>query len=396
MGTESNIFKFYLFKFISAMFFHSPIFVIYLRGYISLTEVMVLEVFAGFTTMILEIPSGAFADMVGRKQAMLVGTASFSLAYLIYLKAPSIVPLFPFILFIVARCLTATSITFLSGADSAFLYDSLKEIGLENDFRKIMGNAQALYELGIAFAALVGGLLTKIDISTPYVANVCIFIVASLVILTFREPRHYETLRLAQYWKHQKESVRFVLMHPRVRWITFFYGMVHTFTFIGLILFTQPYLALVGVPLPYFGFIYCAAVLFSAVIAKTCYKIDERLSERKSLFMMPGFLFLAYLAMSQITQIYGIVFLLFIHFVVAYLTPIMDHHTHVHLKSISRATVLSVRNLAGGIASAIFSPFLGYIADTYSLTTALILSAAIILVLSTIMFPFFRLSAKTV
>ena len=84
MGIESNIVKFYLFKFISAMFFHAPIFVIYLRGYISLTQVMVLEVFAGFTTVLLEIPSGAFADMVGRKQAMFVGSASFSLAYFIY------------------------------------------------------------------------------------------------------------------------------------------------------------------------------------------------------------------------------------------------------------------------------------------------------------------------
>ena len=395
MGTESNIVKFYLFKFISAMFFHSPIFVIYLRGYISLTQVMILEVFAGVTTMLLEIPSGAFADMVGRKQAMFVGSTSFSLAYLIYLKAPIIVPQFPFILFIVARCLTATAITFLSGADSAFLYDSLKEIGLEKNFRKTMGNAQALYELGIAFAALVGGLLTKVDISMPYVANVCIFFVASLLVLTFKEPRHYETLRLAHYWKHQKESVRFVLMNPRVRWITLFYGMVHTFTFIGLILFTQPYLAFVGVPLPYFGFIYCAAVLFSAVIAKYCYKIDEKLSERKSLFIMPAFLFLAYLSMSRVTQVYGVAFLLFIHFVVAYLTPIMDHHTHVHVESINRATVLSVRNLAGGIASVIFSPFLGYIADTYSLTISLLWSAAIIFFLSVMMFPFFRPNAKT-
>ena len=396
MGTESNIIKFYLFKFISAMFFHGPIFVIYLRGYISLTQVMILEVFAGFTTVVLEIPSGAFADMVGRKQAMFVGSASFSLAYLIYLKAPSILPLFPFILFIVARCLTATSITFLSGADSAFLYDSLKEIGLEKDFSKIMGNAQALYQLGIASAALVGGLLTKVDISTPYVANVCIFIVASLVILTFKEPRHYETLRLNQYWKHQIESVRFVLTHPRVRWITFFYGMVHTFTFIGLILFIQPYMALVDVPLPFFGFVYCVAVLFSAVIAKYCYRIDEKLGERKSLYMMPAFLFLAFLSMSRITQIYGVVFILFIYFVVAYLIPIMDHHTHVHVKSVNRATVLSVRNLSAGIASAILSPFLGYIADTYSLTTSLLFSAEIIFVLSVIMFPFLKMDPKTV
>jgi MFS family permease len=357
---------------------------------------MILEVFAGFTTMLLEIPSGAFADMVGRKQAMLLGSASFSLAYFIYLNAPGIVPLFPFILFIVARCLTATAITFLSGADSAFLYDSLKEIGLEKNFSRIMGNAQALYQLGIAFAALVGGLLTEVDISTPYVANVCIFLVASLVVLTFKEPRHYETLRLGQYWKHQMESVRFVFTHPRVRWITFFYGMIHTFTFIGLILFIQPYMALVGVPLPFFGFVYCVAVLFSAVIAKYCYRIDKKLGERKSLFMMPGFLFLAYLFMSGITRIYGVVFILLIYFVVAYLVPILDHHTHVHVESVNRATVLSVRNLAGGIASAIFSPSLGYVADTYSLTTSLLCSAVIILVLSVTMFPFFKLNTKTV
>ena len=111
---------------------------------------------------------------------------------------------------------------------------------------------------------------------------------------------------------------------------------------------------------------------------------------------MPGFLFLAFLSMSQVTQIYGVVFILLIYFVVAYLIPIMDHHTHVHVESVNRATVLSVRNLSAGIASAILSPFLGYIADTYSLTTSLLCSSVIILVLSVIMFPFFKLNKKTV
>ena len=75
MGIESNIVKFYVFKFISAMFFHGPIFVIYLRGYISLTQVMVLEVFAGFTTVILEIPSGAFADTYSLATSLLCSAA---------------------------------------------------------------------------------------------------------------------------------------------------------------------------------------------------------------------------------------------------------------------------------------------------------------------------------
>jgi hypothetical protein len=105
---------------------------------------------------------------------------------------------------------------------------------------------------------------------------------------------------------------------------------------------------------------------------------------------------MAFLSMSRITQIYGVVFILFIHFVVAYLIPIMDHHTHVHVESANRATVLSVRNLAGGMASAIFSPFLGYIADTYSLTTSLLFSATIVLTLSIMMFPFFKPNTRTV
>jgi small-conductance mechanosensitive channel len=113
-------------------------------------------------------------------------------------------------------------------------------------------------------------------------------------------------------------------------------------------------------------------------------------------YMMPGFLFLAFLSMSRVTQICGVVFILSIYFLVAYLTPTMAHYTHVHVESVNRAAVLSVRNLSGAIASAIFSHFLGYIAYTYSLMSSLLCSAAIVFILSVMMFPFFKLNTKTV
>ncbi|QEN05927.1 hypothetical protein EW093_14900 [Thiospirochaeta perfilievii] len=70
---KQNIKKFYLYKILMGMFFSVPILVLFWQeNGLNLTEIMLLQSFFALLTVILEIPSGYFADIYGRKNTLLI------------------------------------------------------------------------------------------------------------------------------------------------------------------------------------------------------------------------------------------------------------------------------------------------------------------------------------
>src|SRR5438132_12042556 len=101
-----------------------PIWVVFLqRKGLSLTQVGLLEGVAWTITAFLEVPTGAIADRWGRKASIAVGASLYGIAmFLILTEAVS--PAFR-----LGYALCNSSTAFVSGADSALLYDSLKADG---------------------------------------------------------------------------------------------------------------------------------------------------------------------------------------------------------------------------------------------------------------------------
>lgn len=68
---KSNIWKFYLFDIFAAMIFAVPIIVLFWQDNgLSLTQVMILQSIFSLMIVILEIPTGYFADIYGRKNVL--------------------------------------------------------------------------------------------------------------------------------------------------------------------------------------------------------------------------------------------------------------------------------------------------------------------------------------
>src|SRR5262245_30548718 len=101
-----------------------PIWVVFLQDKgLSLSEIGGLEAAAWLITAALEVPTGMIADRWGRKASIGIGTSLYAAAmFLIQTEAFSL----PFLL---AYAMWNGSMAFVSGADSALLYDSLKADG---------------------------------------------------------------------------------------------------------------------------------------------------------------------------------------------------------------------------------------------------------------------------
>ena len=91
-----------------------------------------MSVFA-FTTLILEVPTGVLADLLGKKKTLLISR-------LFYVVEIFIIAFFNgFWPFLIAKVISGIGVSLSSGTESALLYDTLKRLKKEKDYKKISG-----------------------------------------------------------------------------------------------------------------------------------------------------------------------------------------------------------------------------------------------------------------
>ena len=74
----------------------------------------------------------------------------------------------------------------------------------------------------------------------------------------------------------------------------------------------------------------------------------------------------------------GLLFIFIIYIIRGIVTPILRNEININTTSERRATVLSIRSFIIRVSFAIFAPFLGYIADNYSLATSFYILSLIV------------------
>jgi len=73
MHYESNIWKFYVYKFLSSFFFIGPIVILFYLSIINYSTLGIIMAIGLASTIIFEMPSGVLADTLGRKTIVSIG-----------------------------------------------------------------------------------------------------------------------------------------------------------------------------------------------------------------------------------------------------------------------------------------------------------------------------------
>ena len=116
-----------------------PIIVLFFQeNGLSLQEVMILQGSYSMMVALMEIPSGYIADLFGRKKTLVLGTL-FCFLGLHCLAFPLI-----FGSFFIAELLLGVGNSFISGSDSALLYDSLLESEQSEEYTRIEGKTYSI------------------------------------------------------------------------------------------------------------------------------------------------------------------------------------------------------------------------------------------------------------
>jgi len=347
----------------------SAIWVLYLafRG-MSLIEIGILESIYHITGLILEIPSGAIADLYGRKFSVVAGRVVNLISCILMITANS------FLEFAISFILSSAAMNLNSGAAEALIYDSLKESGEEGKYKKIWGQTAFIMSISQGIAILLGGILADVKFLYAYVFGAIVQIIALMVSLNFTEPTVNRKHNIGNL-KKQKEnifvnqlkiSIDILKCRKIVLYIIMFsalLGSLQTTVFF----YSQKFFSDMGYTKTIIAVICFIGSIVEAYSSKYAYKIEKRLNIREILISLSALNVIALVGLAFVAE-FSIGFYLLTNLTGGLAFTILSDYINGRIPSESRATILSFESLWFSIFMIGVFPLFGFIAEKIGLT----------------------------
>lgn len=368
---SSTVHRYYLFSLLKDCALFTAVLIPFFTewGGISLFQVQILQSWFMFWLFVLEVPTGAIADKFGRKHSMALGGVVVTVAVLVYASMPS------FAVFLLAEFLFAVAMALISGADSALLYDALKEAGDEDQSKKIFGRAHSFHLLGMLIAGPVGSLIAaQFGLRAPTLASAVPFLLAAAVAWSIPEPkRSGTTSQSPKYLDTVRGGLSFLRHHRSARILTLNAILVSATTYYVVWLY-QPVLTQLAIPILYFGWIHAVLVSSEILVANNFVNLERLFgSEKRYLQFTALVVTVSFLLVALFPNFVTLgIFILFAGGFgltrIEYITVLLQKEIPSH----QRATVLSSISMFRRLALFMINPFVGLLA-TRSLSLALAL-----------------------
>jgi len=206
-----------------------------------------------------EIPSGAFADLIGRKVALIIGFLAWTIGLSIYSTGTS------FLTFAMAESILAFGGALMSGTDKAFIFDTLKSLGKTKEAKKIFGTSLSIMFVIAIFVNPIGSFLGSINLRLPFYLSILPFLAGTIVALTLTEPKYKkEKFSRMTYLIQIKKSIKYVKNNEYLFFLFTIMVIVNCFSTIGF-WFYQPYMQLSGIGIASFGFVFAIFNVMAAL-----------------------------------------------------------------------------------------------------------------------------------
>lgn len=353
-----NLHVFYLYKFLSNFRVDNVLWLLYMqfRG-LSLLQIGICESILNFSVLILEIPSGAYGDLIGRKASMILGSFLSLGSYIILFFAKD------FIGFSLAFALLGAGGAFFTGSDTALIYDTFKSLKIENDFKKASANFMALMLLGGLVSNMTGGLLSRINWSAVY-AGAIIARVLSLVItmLLIEPPFEKQKSSFKNYIGLIKQGIDQLINDKLLLWLSVFWISM-SLVAATVYFYSQTYFEYRGLSAFHISIVFTIEAVVTIGLAKCSSKIEEILG-RKKLLLITSLLFAIPIAIyGYVGTVFAVIILIITSGILNFMDPVMTYYLNSRIDSQHRATTNSALSMIFSVFMIIFFPLFGFIAD---------------------------------
>jgi len=166
----------------NAFFWFAP-WLLFIYRYVDIRQATILTMIALVTQTLAEIPTGALADLIGKKKTLMIAFLITTLAEGGMAFADTFGEFAVFFVFI------SLGYSFYSGTMDAFMYDSLVDEGKKDLYPEVLSKSNAYMGISTAVATLAGGYLFQFWGGLPFLVTGLAKFVGLVVTFLIVEPR---------------------------------------------------------------------------------------------------------------------------------------------------------------------------------------------------------------
>jgi MFS family permease len=346
-----------------------PVYVLYFRHYqINLFEIALLAVVFEASILIFEIPTGAVADVYGRRISVILSAILSLISGLVFIFFPLLAG------FIIAEIIGGLGETLRSGALEAWLVDSLKHEGREERQKSAFVRGIRFRVLGNLLGLILGGYLASLNMRLVWMPfAVIFFILCLLLILWMREEYTIEKREsdrvLSNFSGTIKQSLK-VLGSQKLIFALIVLSLFSEFSFETISQFWQVHFdENLLIPIRYFGWILAMASVLTILLIDKITALSEKLKHEFYLLLILEFLFLLSLLLIALisSPLLAVIFFILLQSFVNFKEPIFLDIYNKHIPSAQRATLLSFKSLVGSGGEVLAGLCIGLVAQRYGL-----------------------------
>jgi len=381
---RANLWKIYSYKFISEFYLIVPILIPYYKSnLLNSTQIFTIQAAYALSILLLEVPSGYLADVMGRKKTLVLGAVFLPVGLAIYVFTSS------FFTFILAEFIMAIGNSMRSGCDSAFIYDTAVQLKAESEYKKFEGSSAFYTRIGTALSSVLGGLAALLSLNLPFYINIGTSLLMLPLALALVEPKR-DTLKSKSPFKDILQICRFSFANPQLRLLMLFSALILSSGIIGIWSYFLYYESL-GISMGYFGILFATFQLASALGSRSAHSLEKILGLKNSLLMVM-LIGCFFLLLGKIQSPLMILLIFLNAFLWGFSYPLILDQMNRLIKSETRATVLSVANMTGSLSYVILAPLFGKLVDRFSLSKSYLIMGIYFVAFGAIaLLTFFRL-----
>lgn len=374
-----NIQLFIAFRiFFNARFYYPVFTIIFLDFGLTVEQFAILNSVWAITIVLAEVPSGALADVIGRKKLVLSTSVmmAFELGLICFVPLGNMHLIFW--VFLLNRILSGLAEAMASGADEAIAYDSLIEQGESKDWPKVLSLLMRLSSAASIITGISGALLYD-----PVVVNKVIsffgfeqiytqqqtmriplfltFVLSLLAVSTAAMMREttihrqndegadnstqsfrdalFKTLQSGQWLLHTPFALSIILL-----------GMMFDHVVRMMVTLTSQYYRLIDIPEALFGFIGATISLLGLLVPKIAEKMVASFSPAANMFILGMLCFAGFIGITFSMPYLGVIPMAMIFVAIMLTSFFTSNYLNQVTSSHHRATVLSFKGMAFNLA----------------------------------------------
>lgn len=338
---KQNMGVFYQMNGFASLIFLGATWAAYELQYLNFSQLTMAESLIMFTQLVMELPTGAFADLLGKKITVIISHFLRSASMFVFAFADS------YSEFLFFAVLLGLGEAMGSGAGEALLFDTLKQVGLEKDFSKYSSKFGLIFQIGLAISAVVGGFMNLAWMRLPALGYAATSLVAGLVSFRFIEPDiDTQKFTLKNYILQTKHGIQEITKSSYAKKISLFYILVSGTTWIVAYSFKTILLTDIGFSAPQIGTFQALARVAGSILLFRVLDKTNFITKNKAFYLFPILIIVSMTPVYWLSKWATLPFMALTMLTSSARWSVLSGYTNEVFSSKNRATAISTLSMA--------------------------------------------------